>query len=81
MMNSLLKEEGVEEVKKMINSLLEYDFKFIELDKYLKSQKQIKAIDFNSFDHDNYKKDTYDFKSVKGKNYYGKKRRYYADYC
>jgi hypothetical protein len=65
----------------MINSLLEYEFISIEVDKYLERQKQIKAIDFNSFDHDNYKKDTHDFESVKGKNYYGKKRRYYTDYC
>ena len=65
----------------MINSLLEYEFKSIELDSYNKSSNIIKPIDLNSFDHNNYKKDSYDFKSIKGKNYYGKKRRYYTDYC
>ena len=65
----------------MINPLLDYKFKFLELKDFDKKTKQVEAIDFNSFDHDNYKKDTYDFKSVKGKNYYGKKRRYYSDYC
>ena len=65
----------------MINPLLEYEFKNLEIDKYLKDCSIIKAVDLNSFDHDNYKKDTYDFKSIKGKNYYGKKRRYYTDYC
>ena len=65
----------------MINALLEYNFKTLEVDKSLKDCNIIKAVDLNSFDHDNYKKDTYDFKSIKGKNYYGKKRRYYTDYC
>ena len=65
----------------MINSFLEYEFKSIELDSYNKSSNIIKPIDLNSFDHNNYKKDSYDFKSIKGKNYYGKKRRYYTDYC
>ena len=65
----------------MINPLLEYEFKNLEIDKYLKDRNIIKAVDLNSFDHDNYKKDTYDFKSTKGKNYYGKKRRSYTDYC
>ena len=65
----------------MINSLLEYEFTSIEIDKYKESSNIIKPIVFNSFDHNNYKKDTYDFKRTKGKNYYGKKRRYYADYC
>ena len=65
----------------MINSLLEYNFKSLEVDDYTKEVNIVKAVDLNSFDHDNYKKDTYDFKSIKGKNYYGKKRRYYTDYC
>ena len=65
----------------MINSLLEYDFKNLEINNYAKDSNIVKAVDLNSFDHDNYKKDTYDFKSIKGKNYYGKKRRYYTDYC
>ena len=65
----------------MINPILNYEFKLVDADDYVKSIKQVEAIDFNSFDHDNYKKDTYDFKSVKGKNYYGKKRRHYTDYC
>jgi len=65
----------------MINSLLEYEFNLLELESYIKESNIIKAVDLNSFDHDNYKKDTYDFKSIKGKNYYGKKRRYYTDYC
>jgi len=65
----------------MINSLLKYDFKNLEINNYAKDSNIVKAVDLNSFDHDNYKKDTYDFKSIKGKNYYGKKRRYYTDYC
>lgn len=70
-----------EENQKMINSLLKYDFKNLEINNYAKDSNIVKAVDLNSFDHDNYKKDTYDFKSIKGKNYYGKKRRYYTDYC
>ncbi len=61
----------------MINSLLEYKFENI----YYLSMKYycVKEIDFNSFNHENYKKDNY--KKSKGINRYGKKRRNYSDYC
>ena len=77
----MLLKKDEEENQKMINSLLKYDFKNLEINNYAKDSNIVKAVDLNSFDHDNYKKDTYDFKSIKGKNYYGKKRRYYTDYC
>ena len=64
----------------MINALLEYNFKTLEVDKSLKDCNIIKAVDLNSFDHDNYKKDE-NIKNKLESNYYGKKRRYYTDYC
>lgn len=65
----------------LINEMLHYDYDLNDVGKNNIILKQVQPVDLNSFDHNNYKKDTYDFKSVKGKNYYGKKRRYYTDYC
>ena len=65
----------------LINEMLHYDYDLNDVGKTNIILKQVQPVDLNSFDHNNYKKDTYDFKSVKGKNYYGKKRRYYTDYC
>ena len=61
--------------------MLHYDYDLNDVGKNNIILKQVQPVDLNSFDHNNYKKDTYDFKSIKGKNYYGKKRRYYSDYC
>ena len=65
----------------LINEMLHYDYDLNDVGKNNIILKQVQPVDLNSFDHNNYKKDTYDFKSIKGKNYYGKKRRYYSDYC
>lgn len=61
----------------MINSLLEYNF----VNVYCLDTKKyyVEALEFNSFNHDNYKKDNY--KKSKDINRYGKKRRHYSDYC
>jgi len=63
----------------MHNFLLSYNFILNSFDDY-KNLLEVKPTLFNSFDHDNYKKDQFKKKN-KGKNYYGKKRRYYTDYC
>lgn len=63
----------------MYNFLLEYNFALDTFDVY-KNLLEIEPVVFNSFDHDNYKKDQFK-KNDKGKHYYGKKRRYYSDYC
>ena len=65
----------------LINEMLHYDYNLSDIGKTNIILKQVQPVDLNSFDHNNYKKDTYDFKSTKGKNYYGKKRRHYTDYC
>ena len=65
----------------LINEMLRYEYDLSDAGKTNIILKQVQPVDFNSFDHNNYKKDTYDFKSIKGKNYYGKKRRSYTDYC
>ena len=64
----------------LINEMLHYDYDLNDVGRNNIILKQVQPVDLNSFDHNNYKKDTYDFKSVKGKNYYGKKRRHYTDY-
>ena len=63
----------------MTNELLVYDFTnvFVYKKEYTK---KVYALDFNCFNHDNYKKDE-NSKNKLESNYYGKKRRYYTDYC
>lgn len=63
----------------MINDLLVYDFKNIFVYKQ-QHTKKVYALDFNCFNHDNYKKDNNRKKEI-GSNYYGKKRRNYTNYC
>mgnify|MGYP001248846765 CR=1 FL=1 len=63
----------------MINELLVYDFTsvFIYKKEYTK---KVYPLDFNCFNHDNYKKDKVSKNKLES-NYYGKKRRNYTDYC
>ena len=65
----------------MINRLLEYKFIESNISIQITKEKIVKSIIFNSFDHDNYKKDKMFYNKNKGYSYYGKKRRYYTDYC
>ena len=59
--------------------MLRYSFLFYEI-LYNNESIKVKPVSFNSFDHDNYKKDRF-VKNKKGNYNYGKKRRYYTDYC
>ena len=79
LLNKLLKEEDVEKLK-MTNSL-KFIFNCLGLDIFKPEKKQNIIIDLNSFEHDNYKKDSDINNKNKGINYYGKKRRRYSDYC
>lgn len=65
----------------MTSNDLKYKFNCLELDIYKNKWLESIVVDLNSFDHNNYKKDIYKKNLNKGKNYYGKKRRHYTDYC
>ena len=52
----------------------QYDFE------NLTERRKVEAIENNS-NNNSAKKDNYSYNKYKGKNYYGKKRRYYTDYC
>jgi hypothetical protein len=52
----------------------QYDFE------NLTERRKVEAIENNS-NNNSAKKDNYSYNKNKGKNYYGKKRRYYTDYC
>lgn len=78
LLNRLLKEE-IEKLK-MTNSL-KFIFNCFNLDIFKSTRYQNVVVDLNSFEHDNYKKDNDINNKSKGTSYYGKKRRYYSDYC
>ena len=63
----------------MMSELLTYNFFYDNIYTELSFQK-LKPIEFNSFNHDNYKKDSFKV-SKKVDSKYGKKRRNYSDYC
>ena len=56
-------------------------FNCLDLDVFKSNRYENIIIDLNSFNHDNYKKDSYIRNKRKGISYYGKKRRSYSDYC
>ena len=63
----------------MINSLLEYNFLFV--DSFINPiTKKVVPVYNISQNNNNYKKDSFN-KKQKDCSYYGKKRRSYIDYC